>query len=353
MKTRVVLVSAFLILSSIASGITRVPVKKELPHVTPVAESRWSGSISMEQRATWEFGSSTTVATAYFYDAIPTLYRETDTTDLDFTDDKGTGTVESHGTLIIAGMTGKSECFGSGQAELHEVVVSEPDKTYSIMAFGPVCRGVHAEDGSPFEETPDISISPQPLLDPNHLVGTTTVTSDMIGIHSTITLKWDLVRGKRDCAVPVNFRQIGAYDAGNGVLHFDYNWESSTGNLADLSKCLFGENVEYDPTDVPFPSPPFPEGLSPGNPTDLNVPASDGSAQDNHSTPGAFANPYQARTLTATQIYRYSCPCHNSGQWETMMGPHRIIRSVSRNANGTWKFTISKTGASATINPLP
>jgi hypothetical protein len=38
------------------------------------------------------------------------------------------------------------------------------------------------------------------------------------------------------CAVPNNFHSTGSSDAGNGTLHFDYAWRSSTGNLADLAQ---------------------------------------------------------------------------------------------------------------------
>lgn len=154
------------------------------------------------------------------------------------------------------------------------------------------------------------------------------------------------------CAVPTNFRQTAASDAGNGTLHFEYAWDSSTGNLADLSQCTVGEKVDYDPADIPFPSPPF-RALSPPNPTILNVPGADGMAQDNHSTPGPFVRPYRAASITATQIYRYNCPCKSGGAWQTLAGPINIVRSVSQNTDGTWKFTITKSGSSATINPLP
>lgn len=66
-----------------------------------------------------------------------------------------------------------------------------------------------------------------------------------------------------------------------------------------------------------------------------------------------FVKPYTAATVTAPQIYRYSCSCKDNGAFVTLLGPHNIVRSVSQNANGSWKFTITKTGSSATINPLP
>lgn len=156
------------------------------------------------------------------------------------------------------------------------------------------------------------------------------------------------------CAVPTNFHQVGqGSDSGNGTLHFDYAWASTTGRLSDLSQCTVGEKVDYNSSDIPFPSPPFKANISPPNPTVLNVTGDLGSGQDDHSTPGPFVKPYVSKTVTATQIYRYSCPCHNSGNWETLVGPLSIVRSVSQNQDASWKFTITKSGSSATINPLP
>jgi hypothetical protein len=157
-----------------------------------------------------------------------------------------------------------------------------------------------------------------------------------------------------ECVIPVNFRQMGAgTDTGGGTLHFDYRWDSSTGRLADLAACMVGERVDYRAADLPFPSPPFPAGLNPNNPTILNVAATEGRAQDNHSTPGDFVKPFAAASVTAMQIYRYTCPCSNGGNPVTIFGPLAIVRSVIRNPNGSFRFEITKSGATATINPLP
>lgn len=154
------------------------------------------------------------------------------------------------------------------------------------------------------------------------------------------------------CAIPVNFRKTAASNAGGGVLHFEYKWDSNTGHLADLSQCSVGEKVDYNAAELPFASPPFPP-INPQNPTIRNVGGADGALQDNHATAGNFVKPYVAASVTASQIYRYSCPCHNAGAFETLLGPHDIVRSVSQKSNGKWKFTITKTGSSAKIDPLP
>jgi hypothetical protein len=44
-----------------------------------------------------------------------------------------------------------------------------------------------------------------------------------------------------ECAIPVNYRQVGrGTDIGGGTLHFDYRWDSSTGGLDDLAVCSVG-----------------------------------------------------------------------------------------------------------------
>jgi hypothetical protein len=160
------------------------------------------------------------------------------------------------------------------------------------------------------------------------------------------------------CATPTNFHitSTTGFDAGNGRLHIEYGWGSSTGNLADLGQCTVTEKVDYNSQDLPFASPPFPANINPPNPTILPVPpvpGTDGAIEDNNSTPGSFVKPYSAKTITATQVWRYTCGCANNGQPVVFYGPHSIVRSVTQNTDGSWKFLITKDGKSATINPLP
>ncbi len=71
-------------------------------------------------------------------------------------------------------------------------------------------------------------------------------------------------------------------------------------------------------------------------------------------TTGSERYPYKASSFTGTQYYRYKCTNYNNGNYVNLIGPLSIVRAVSKNANGTWKFTVTKpTGGSATINPLP
>lgn|GEM_PF-6226792 len=81
--------------------------------------------------------------------------------------------------------------------------------------------------------------------------------------------------------------------------------------------------------------------------------ATGGAATDNHSVGSPFVTPYSASSFTAVQYYRYRCPCRNNGNYVNIMGPINIVRSVSNVSGAGWKYTITKSGASATINPLP
>lgn len=156
------------------------------------------------------------------------------------------------------------------------------------------------------------------------------------------------------CPYPINFRQVGqGTDIGNGQLRFNYAWDSSDGDLANLNNCTVGEIVTY-PGNNPFvlPSPPFPY-ISYSNPLIIDLPATAGMFQDTHRTSGTFVTPYSSSSFTATQYYRYKCPCRNSGEYENLNGPMSIDRSVSPTTGNQWKYTISKSGASATIDPLP
>jgi Domain of unknown function (DUF4157) len=146
------------------------------------------------------------------------------------------------------------------------------------------------------------------------------------------------------CSVPVNYRQTAGGPAPGGVLHFEYAWDSSSGNLTDLDTCEVGERVDYTQTENP-PFDPAP------NPTIIWLPGEDGGLQDNHS-PGVV-QPYKVSTEKAVQYYRYRCPCKNGGNPVNLMGPINIIRKVEKRPDGKFKYTITKSGKSASIDPLP
>jgi hypothetical protein len=155
------------------------------------------------------------------------------------------------------------------------------------------------------------------------------------------------------CPVPVNFRQTNASQAAGGVLHFEYHWDSSTGDLMDLSyaNCQFGEQVVY-PNGMGTFVWPKPWSGSTSSPAVSFIPASTGFVYDDHSTMPIQA-PYMSASFTAQQRYIYTCPCANGGQPVVLQGIHSIVRTISQNPNGTYKYEITKTGSSAGINPLP
>lgn len=157
-------------------------------------------------------------------------------------------------------------------------------------------------------------------------------------------------------ATPTNFHLVSSADAGNGDLRLVYSWDSTSGNLSDLGNCTVGEIVSYPGSSnpYPFPSPPFPND-SYSNPTVIDLPATAGGFQDDHMlTPSTtFVTPYSSSIFTATQFYRFRCSNYQFNQYVNLQGPLSIVRAVSQNSNGSWKFTVTKGGSSATINPLP
>ena len=152
--------------------------------------------------------------------------------------------------------------------------------------------------------------------------------------------------------IPTNFHQVGESAESGGVLHFDYAWSSSSGNLSDLTDCTVSEKVTYPGTQSPYvwPDPPWNQATpNPSVAPNPPIPGTYGTATDDHS-PGAFVKPYMAASFNASQTYNYSC---TGGIHGTLMGPLTISRSVSQNAGGSWKYVVTKSGASASINPLP
>ncbi|MGQ0835702.1 MAG: DUF6531 domain-containing protein [Gammaproteobacteria bacterium] len=157
------------------------------------------------------------------------------------------------------------------------------------------------------------------------------------------------------CHVPINFRQVSASDIGNGILRFEYAWNSSSGNLADLAACVVGEIVTYPSSQNPWPwpSPPFPSVSTP-NPSITEQDGPLGGLIDSHNPGGTFVKPYNTSAFVATQYYRYRCPCSNGGNPVNLMGPLAIGRSVIQTEGGSWRYTVTKdVGGLAAIDPLP
>jgi hypothetical protein len=159
------------------------------------------------------------------------------------------------------------------------------------------------------------------------------------------------------CAWPTNFHQVGSgTDVGGGILRFRYEWESTTGNLAHLSACTVGEAVIYSGAAGSYspPSPPFPNHSVP-NPTIIQVAATGGVFFDEHRPGGSFVTPYSSSSwTTTTQYYQYSCLCIDGGLPQNIpfYGPIDIQRTVTPSGIN-WKYTVSKAGNYALIDPLP
>ena len=181
--------------------------------------------------------------------------------------------------------------------------------------------------------------------------GNHSVTVNVSGSNSDDSVSFAVV----SIPVPINFQQTATRDLGNGDLHFVYSWASSTGHLSDLDNCQVGEEVFFTGSNpFTFP-PPFPADSSP-NPTVNNVPGTDPGLQDDNwlSPSTTFVAPYFAKTFTANQTFRYECSNYQLGNWNTVLGPLPIVRTVSENSNNSWKFTVTKpTNGTATINPIP
>ena len=143
-------VSLFLLVSSYKQN--------DDPTFDPYFIGKWTGTITFVEKYTGITGNSERFVTVSFINALPTLYRNIETTYLYFTDDKGTGSAKYHGEAIIGGKKmGMTDCEGNGPAELHAVVINFEDSTYDIEAIGPDCVGISVStiDGSTEPYGPD------------------------------------------------------------------------------------------------------------------------------------------------------------------------------------------------------
>lgn len=151
-------------------------------------------------------------------------------------------------------------------------------------------------------------------------------------------------------AHPANFRKV-QQDGTGGVLFFEYEWDSDSGDLADLVACKVRENTTYngnsgtysagyfDPIDPPFAT----GSWHLRNPTLNEAAATSGWAIDTHNY-FTFTHPLASGGFTANQQYEFHCDlCMQPGQWSLLGGPYSITRSVYQTGNG-WRYSISKDG---------
>jgi len=176
------------------------------------AESKWSGTVSWHKTFSGMTGTSDLRVDVSFNDAVPTMYRNVSTTDLNFTDDKGTGTVKLHNVTTLPGQEGETNCSTSGLAELHVVSFDEAQNTYDIEVRGPACKGgvsVSPQGTEPYNEEGDLgeglTIGPEPVgANRNLLTGSHTTNADLTGLgKGNITTSWALTRGPIDAVLIV------------------------------------------------------------------------------------------------------------------------------------------------------
>jgi hypothetical protein len=167
--------------------------------------ARWSGTIKSEEIVNYTNpsfkGKAERVMVATFKETLPTLYRdEVENTELNFIDDKGTGTHSFHSETSLITLKGCSHCDVNGQAELHSVIIREWDSTYDIEAIPPACTGTNCDGTTYGPATESITVSNRHLLDKDVLSGTVTTTGELIGGYGdfTKTITWHFTRVKED-----------------------------------------------------------------------------------------------------------------------------------------------------------
>src|SRR5258706_4863863 len=112
----------------------------------PCQEARWTGIVTYEGTITHSnaayVGETEIHGHASFTNALPTMYRNNATTNLDFTDDKGQGSHKVHSEITdITHKKCVGDCEGTGKSELHSVVINEIENTYDIEVEFPNCVG--------------------------------------------------------------------------------------------------------------------------------------------------------------------------------------------------------------------
>ncbi|MEP6617516.1 MAG: hypothetical protein ABJA57_13090 [Ginsengibacter sp.] len=197
----IVLVSSLLFLSS---------THKQKNVLSPYFEDRWTGELTLDETIIYANalynGKVVKHIHVSFSDVLPTMYREEensnlDPTDLNFTNNKGTGNYTFNGeTTRIDGQKCTLDCSGAGVAELHAVVINEDANTYDIEAIAPACKGTKSCTGEEDKEYEDqdneIIVSNKHMVGSDMISGTETTSSDLPGGLGTATktIRWHLIR---------------------------------------------------------------------------------------------------------------------------------------------------------------
>jgi hypothetical protein len=152
-------------------------------------------------------------------------------------------------------------------------------------------------------------------------------------------------------AIPINFSSSPGTMLLNGSLFFTYQFQSSSGNLADLSSCRAGESVFYPnfPTATfTWPLPMQTNKPSP-NPTRISGAASSGGFEDTNQPPDSYKMPYGPANFPATQRLYWTCPTWNGGSINSFVPDITIARRVFLDTDSLWKYQITKSGYMNTI----
>lgn len=157
------------------------------------------------------------------------------------------------------------------------------------------------------------------------------------------------------CARPIGWAHgPNSVDSGPDGIAIPISWQSSTGNLADLSNCQVREVVTYDP----IPNPPF--KWNPPNPTILTVDGTLGAGHDTHSYPiglrTGITDPRVQGVMVAHQTYQWKCTAPGCpADWTDWPGEtYDLTREVFPEfvRSNPWRYRITKlgTGAGNTFN---
>jgi hypothetical protein len=155
-------------------------------------------------------------------------------------------------------------------------------------------------------------------------------------------------------AIPVNFTTYSENNLSDGTMQFSYSWQSSSGNLNDISSCIVGENVSYRGSSPTYQWPAPMVGSS-VNPTILNVQGNNSGPNgttagmgDYQYAPSSYTKPYEQDLFQATQMFQWACPSYNGGAFYRFTPNITITRSVIQNPSGQWIYQVTKSGFTST-----
>jgi len=149
------------------------------------------------------------------------------------------------------------------------------------------------------------------------------------------------------CATPINFT-ASETNLSDGSLKFHYTFASSTGNPADLASCQVGETVWYPGSSNPYYW-PLSMVSHTANPTLSYGAGNNMFMDDTQFPPTSYLQPYVPAEFLATQRIQWSCPCYQSGAWQSFISDQTIDRKLFQDTDGHWKYRVTKSGSQNTV----